>query len=139
MEVGEVNSPIHEQRKRGKYMYTISNIIADINRGCMANNMVEDKFSYRIIFFVNEGNNGSKHYIDTSYGGLRKSLENIIRNHLSLTNSVVIAETTVLKNGKCVCLQSKSYSFNLDEYFRKISVGCNDKNGNIMYGMYAVR
>lgn len=139
MEVGEVNSPIHEQRKRGKYMYTISNIIADINRGCMANNMVEDKFSYRIIFFVNEGNNGSKHYIDTSYGGLRKSLENIIRNHLSLTNSVVIAETTALKNGKAVCLQSKSYSFSLDEYFRKISGGCNDKNGNIMYGRYAVR
>lgn len=120
-------------------MYTVSNIIADINRGCMANNMVEDKFSYRIIFFVNEGNNGSKHYIDTSYGGLRKSLENIIRNHLSLTNSVVIAETTVLKNGKCVCLQSKSYSFSLDEYFRKISGGCNDKNENIMYGRYAVR
>lgn len=120
-------------------MCTISNIIADINRGCMANNMVEDKFSYRIIFFVNEGNNGSKHYIDTLYSDLRKSLENIIRNHLSLTNSVVIAETTALKNGKCVCLQSKAYSFSLDGYFRKISGECRDNSGNAMYGRYAVR
>lgn len=120
-------------------MYTISDIIRDIDRGCLANNMIEDKFLYRIIFFVNEGNNGSKHYIDTLYGGLRKSLENIIRNHLSLTNSVVIAETTVLKNGKCVCLQSKSYSFSLDEYFRKISDECKNNNGSIMYRRCAVR
>ena len=35
-------------------MYTISNIIADIDRGCLSNNMVEDRFSYRIVFFVNE-------------------------------------------------------------------------------------
>lgn len=122
-----------------KYMYTVSDIIRDIDRGCLANNMVEDMFRYRIIFFVNEGNNGSKHYIDTSYGGLRKSLENIIRNHLSLTNSIVIAETTALKNGKCVCLQNRSYSFNLDEYFRKISGGSKDNSGNVMYGRYAVR
>ena len=47
-------------------MYTVSDIIMDINRGCTANNMVEDQFSYRIIFFVNEGNKGSKHYIDTA-------------------------------------------------------------------------
>lgn len=137
--MGRLNSPDHLHRKWGKFMYTVSDVIADINRGCLANNMVEDMFRYRIIFFVNEGNNGSKHYIDTPYSGLRKSLESIIRNHLSLTNSVVIAETTALKNGRAVCLQSKSYSFSLDEYFRKISGGCNDKNGNIMYGMYAVR
>ena len=75
-------------------MYTISNILADIDRGCMAHNMVENRFRYRIIYFVNEGNNGSKHYIDTAYDGLRKSLESIVRSNLSLTNSVVIAETT---------------------------------------------
>lgn len=119
-------------------MYTVSDIIRDIDRGCLANNMVEDKFTYRIIFFVNEGNIGSKHYIDTPYIGLRKSLESIIRNHLSLTNSVVIAETTALKNGKCVCLQSKSYLFNLDEYFRKISGGCTDRNRNGNYNRYAM-
>ena len=101
-------------------MYTISDIFEDINRGCMANNMIEDKFSYRIVFFVNEGNRSSKHYIDTGYNGLRKSLENIIRNYLSLENNIVIAETTVLKGGKCVYLQSKSYSFSLDEYFKRI-------------------
>lgn len=123
-------------------MYTISDIITDINRGCMANNMIEDKFSYRIIFFVNEGNNrSSKHYIDTMYSDLRKSLESIIRNYLTLTNSIVIAQTTVLKNGKCVCLQSKSYSFSLDEYFNRISGNCKSSygNGNIAHGRYAVK
>ena len=120
-------------------MYTVSDILTDINRGCTAHNMVEDRFRYRIIYFVNEGNNSSKYHIDTAYNGLRKSLENIIRSNLSVTNSVVITETTALKNGKCVCLQSKSYSFNLDEYFRKISGGSKDNTGNIMYGRYAVR
>lgn len=102
-------------------MYTVSDIIADIDRGCMANNMVENMFSYRIIFYVNEGNRGTKHYIDSRYADLRKTLENIIRNNLSLTNNLVIAETTVLKNEKCVCLQSKSYSFSLENYFKQIN------------------
>lgn len=121
-------------------MFTVSDIIKDIDRGCMANNMVEDKFSYRIIFFVNEGNKGSKHYIDTMYGELRKCLEDIIREHLSLTNCVVIANTTVRKDGKSVCLQSRSYGFSLDEYFRQVNGECGDngKRGNIMYGRYAV-
>ncbi|MCM1223701.1 MAG: hypothetical protein NC548_55550 [Lachnospiraceae bacterium] len=101
-------------------MVTISDIIADIDRGCMAHNMIEDRFSYRIIFFVNEGDIGSKYYVDTSYKDLRKALENIVRGYLSVTNSIVIAETTVLKGGDCVCLQSRSYSFSLDGYFRQI-------------------
>lgn len=119
-------------------MYTVSDIIADINRGCTANNMVEEMFRYRIIFFVNEGDNGSKYYIDTAYNGLRKSLENIIRNNLSLTNNVVIAETTALKNGKCVCLQSRAYSFSLDGYFRQISGECRDGNRSRNYNRYAM-
>ena len=120
-------------------MFTISDILADIDRGCAANNMIEDCFSYRIIFFVNEGGRGKKYYADTLYGELRKSLESIIRNHLSLTNSVVIANTTVLKNGQCVCLQNRSYSFSLDGYFRQISGEYKDsgRKGNIMYGGYA--
>lgn len=119
-------------------MYTISNILADIDQGCVANNMVEDRFSYRIIFFVNEGNKGSKHYMDTVYSGLRKSLESIIRKHLSLTNSVVIAETTVINNGKCVCLQSRSYSFSLAGYFRQINGEYGDSNRSGKYNRYAV-
>jgi len=120
-------------------MYTVSDIITDINRGCMANNMVEDMFSYRIIFFVNDENKGSKHYIDTIYGDLRKSLESIVRNYLSLTNNIVIAQTTVLNNGKCVCLQSKSYSFSLDEYFKQIGGGSrSNRNENIICGRHAV-
>lgn len=122
-------------------MYTISDIIADINRGCIANNMVEDRFRYRIIFFVNEGDNSSKHYIDTLYDGLRRSLENIIRSNLSVTNNLVIAETTVLMNGKSVCLQSRSYSFSLDGYFKQISGAYQNrnKNGSIMCGRYAAK
>ncbi len=119
-------------------MYTISDIIRDINRGCAANNMIEDKFSYRIIFFINEGDRSCKRYIDTVYGDLRKTLESIIRNYLSLTNSVVIAETTVRKGGECVRLQSQSYAFSLDEYFKRINGDCvmGGRRGN--YNRYAV-
>lgn len=120
-------------------MYTVSDIITDINRGCMANNMVEDKFSYRIIFFVSDGNRSEKHYTDTMYDGLRKSLESIIRNYLSLTNSVVIAEATVLKGGRRVRLQSRPYSFSLDEYFRRIKGECKNSHvyGNAAGGRHA--
>ena len=79
-------------------MYTISDILRDIDRGCTAHNMIEEKFSYRIVYFSNEQEKSTKHYLDTSYSGLRKALENIIRNNLSLTNSIVIAEITVRKN-----------------------------------------
>ena len=40
-------------------------------------------------------------------------MESIIRENLTVTNNVVIADTTVLKRGKCTCLQSKAYSFSL--------------------------
>ena len=121
-------------------MFTISNILEDISRGCMANNMVEDCFSYRIIFFVNEGNKSSKHYIDTVYDNLRKTLEDIIKNHLSLTNRVVIAAVTVRKDGKSVRLQSRSYAFSLEEYFKQISGEYRDsgRRGNTMCNRYAV-
>lgn len=122
-------------------MFTISDIITDIRRGCTANNMIETCFSYRIVFFVNERNGSAKHYINTSYGDLRKSLESIIRDYLSLTNSVVIAETTVLKNGKCVCLLSRSYSFSLDGYFKQISGEYKNYNGNgsVLRSRYVTR
>lgn len=122
-------------------MYTVSDIISDINRGCLANNMVEDRFSYRIVFFVNEGKQSAKYYMDTSYNGLRKALESIIRENLSLTNCVVIAETTVLKHGKCVFLQKRSYPFSLDGYFRQLNGECRDSGRNeaARYGRYAVR
>lgn len=121
-------------------MYTVSDILQDIDRGCLAHNMVEDKFSYRIIFYVNDGNKSEKHYTETSYSGLRKELENIIRGHLSLTNSIVVSNTTALKDGKCVRLQGRAYSFSLDEYFRRIKGECKsgNRNGDIMYG-YAGR
>jgi len=88
-------------------MFTVTDILQDIQRGCMAHNMVEDRFSYRIIFFVNDGNKGAKHYFDTSYSDLRKALENIIRNNLTLTNCIVIAQISVLKGGKSICLLSR--------------------------------
>ena len=120
-------------------MYTISNIIADIDRGCLSNNMVEDRFSYRIVFF--ENGKGIKHYIDTSYDGLRKSLESIIREYLSVTNNIVIAETTALKNGKCVSLLGRSYAFSLEGYFHQIYGRCksDSENRNITYCRYAMQ
>ena len=65
-------------------MFTISDIINDIDRGCLVHNMVEDKFSYRIIFFVNENGKGTKYYADTMYDGLWEALETIIRNYLCM-------------------------------------------------------
>lgn len=122
-------------------MYTISDIISDIDRGCIANNMVEDRFSYRIVFFVNENGKGTKHYIDSKYNDLRGALESIIREHLSVTNNIVIAETTALKNGKCVSLLSRSYVFSLDEYFKRINGEYKDnrQNQSIMLNRYAVQ
>ena len=127
------------QRKVREKMHTVSNIIADIGRGCLSHNMIEDKFSYQITFFVNEGSNGTKHYIDTTYGDLRKTLENIIKGYLTVTNSVVIAQITALKGGRCVSMLSRSYAFSLDEYFCQIYGRCKDdsKNRNIIYGRYA--
>lgn len=141
MENGEETPLTINMRKRGQGMYTVSDIISDINRGCLANNMVEDRFSYRIAFFVNEGNRSAKYYMDTAYNGLRRALESIIRENLSLTNCVVIAETTALKHGKCVFLQKRSYSFSLDGYFRQLSGECRDsgRNGAVRYGRCAVR
>ena len=84
---------------------------------------------------MNEGEKGTKHYTDTSYSNLRKALEGIIRNQLTLTNNIVIAETTALKNGKRVCLQKRSYVFSLDEYFRRLNGEMKDKSrkGNTWY------
>lgn len=122
-------------------MITISDILMDIDRGIVANNMVETEFSYRVVFFVRDGNRSSKHYIDTAYDGLRDTLESIVKQNLSLTNSIIIAAVTVRKGGKSVSLQSRSYGFSLDEYFQRISGECRDngRHGNIMYGRYAVR
>ncbi len=122
-------------------MHTISSILMDIDRGCLANNMVENKFSYRIVYLVNESNSSFKYSIDTPYSGLREALENIIRNNLSLTNSVVISEIIVQKDEDLISLQSGPYSFSLGGYFRQIKGECRDKknNKNIMYSRYAVR
>lgn len=115
-------------------MFTISNIIADIQRGILSHNLDEEYYSYRIIFFVNEGDNGFKHYVNASYSGLRKALEGIVRGHLSVTNSIVIAQTTVLKDGKCICLQNRSYAFSLDEYFKGLCGKKEKKYINSNYG-----
>lgn len=101
-------------------MYTISSVLQNISRGCMIHNLNEDYLSYRIVYFVNENGKGTKYYVNTSYSELREVLENIIRDHLSLSNSVVIAQTTILKNGKCVRLQSRPYTFCLDGYFQQL-------------------
>lgn len=122
-------------------MLTVSDILQDIQRGILANNMNENKFTYRVVFFINDGNKGTKHYIDTTYGNLRKTLENIIRSNLSVTNSIVIAQTTVIKNRQCVSLQSRSYVFCLNEYFDLLTGKgkTGSRRKNIMCNRYVVR
>lgn len=120
----------------GKHMVTISDIMADVERGIQAYNMIEDKFSYRIIYYINFGNKGTKFRVDTSYDGLRKSLENIIRGHLTTENNIVLAAITTRKNGKSVPLLSRSYSFSLGEYFRKI---CEEKENEYLSNNYGRR
>ena len=101
-------------------MFTISSIISDIQRGILANNMIEHAFSYRLVYFVNFGNRGEKHYLDTSYADLRDVLENIIRGNLTTTNSVVLAAVSVRKNGEVISLLSRAYPFSLSGYFEQI-------------------
>lgn len=107
-------------------MFTITNILEDIQRGITANNLNEDYFSYRIVFFVNDVGRGTKFRVDTPYGGLRSALENIIKKNLTTTNCLVIAAVTTLKNEKCISLLSRSYPFSLDGYFKQI-VGKKEK------------
>lgn len=114
-------------------MVTISNILQDINNGILAHNMVETEFSYRLVYFINSGGRGEKHYLDTPYGGLRAALENIIRGNLSTTNSIVISAVTTRKNGETVSLISQSYAFSLDRYFEQIT-GRKEKEYKINYG-----
>lgn len=120
-------------------MVTVSNIIEDINRGITANNLMENMFSYRIICFINFEGKSEKHYVDTQYDGLRAALENIIRKNLTVTNTVVIANATILKNRESVSLLSKAYSFSLNEYFQKICESKEKDNMNSYYGRKKVQ
>lgn len=118
-------------------MYTVSDILIDIQRGIAAHNMVESEFSYRLVYFINFGNRGEKHYIDTRYDGLREALENIIRKNLTTTNTVVLATVTVRKNGEVISLLSRAYAFSLDEYFEQIC--CETKKKDYIYSNYGRR
>ena len=83
-------------------MFTISNILEDVDRGIATHNMVETEFSYRLVYFVNFENGSEKHYIDTRYDGLRIALESVVRENLTATNSIVLAAvTTRRKGGSC--------------------------------------
>lgn len=117
-------------------MITISDVLRDIQRGITANNMIETCFSYRLVYFVNSEGKSEKHYVDTSYDGLRAALENIIHNNLTATNCIVVATVTTLKDGKCIPLLSRSYAFSLNEYFQKI---CETKEKDTINGYYRRR
>ena len=110
-------------------MYTVTDILQDTQRGCALYNMVEDKFSYRLVYFINERNGKStKHYHDSTYNGLRKALENIIRGNLTTTNTIVLADVTTRKSGKTVSLLSRSYGYCLNEYFDRVTERHKDGN-----------
>ena len=133
---GGGQSPPYTERKRGKGMYTVSNIVEDIQRGILAHNMVETCFSYRIVYFVNENGKGTKFCVDTPYGGLRMALENIVKENLTATNSIVISAVTTRKNGETISLLSRAYGFSLSEYFRKI---CEEKEKEYTNSNYGSR
>lgn len=122
-------------------MYTVSSILNDVDRGIMAHNMIENYFSYRVVYFINFENRSEKYCIDTRYDGLRETLENIIRRNLTTINTVVISAVTVRKNGESVSLLNRAYGFNLSEYFRQICEESMERNrsGKISYNRYAVR
>lgn len=101
-------------------MFTISDILQDINRHCAIYNMIENKFSYRLVYFINAENGSEKHCIDVQYDGLRIALENTIRGNLTVTNNIVIAAVTVRKKGEVISLLGRSYGFSLEEYFCQI-------------------
>lgn len=117
-------------------MFTISNIVEDVNHGILANNMIETCFSYRVVYFVNENGKGTKFYVDTLFDGLRVALENIIKENLTTTNTVVVAAVTTLKDGKCVPLLSRSYPFSLDGYFQQL---CGEKEKGYISNNYGRR
>ena len=119
-------------------MFTVSNILEDVDRGILANNMIETCFSYRLVYFVNFENGSEKHYIDTQYDGLRNALENIIKKNLTTTNSIVLAAVTARKSGEIVSLLSRSYPFSLSGYFQQI-VGEKEKDINNNYGRRRVQ
>jgi len=115
-------------------MFTISSIIEDIDRHCMVNNMVEDRFLYRVVYFINTGKRSEKHFIDVSYGSLRKALETIVKGNLTTTNTVVVAAVTALKDRKCVSLLSRAYGFSLEEYFRQLTGKRKNRNNTYSNG-----
>lgn len=124
----------HIWRKRGNRMFTITDILQDIQRRIAAHNMVETEFSYRLVYFVNFENGSEKHYIDTWYDGLRIALESIVKENLTTTNSIVISAVTTRRNGEVVSLLSRSYSFSLSGYFEQI-VGRKEKEyKSVSYG-----
>lgn len=108
--------------------------MSDIDSGILAHNMMENMFSYRLVYFVDSVSGNEKHYIDTRYGGLRQSLENIICGNLTTTNTVVLAAVTVRKNGESVSLLSRSYLFNLDGYFEHIVGKAEKKYKTVSHG-----
>lgn len=117
-------------------MFTISDIVADVESHCIANNMIEDKFSYRIVYFINENGIGKKYYVDMPYNGLRIILENIIKENLTTTNTIVIAAMTTRKRGETVSLLSRSYLFSLEEYFKQLT-GKRKNRSNTYNNRYA--
>lgn len=114
-------------------MNTVADIIKDISRGCTANNMVEDKFVYQVVFYINANGRGSQRTVDCYYRELRRVLEGIIKDNLTLTNNIVIANTVARKNGKWVQLQSKGYYFSLEEYFKLIRGDSQGKRERFSY------
>lgn len=98
-------------------MYTTYEIILDFKRGCLAHNIIEDRFIYRISYYVNRDRVGRKYYCTVSYGEVQQAIVRIIKKHLTWETDVVITGITAKKGTEIIKLLSRSYPFSLEKYF----------------------
>lgn len=101
-------------------MYTTYEIILDFKRGCLAHNIIEDRFIYRISYYVNRDRVGIRHHCTACYGELQQAIVGIIKKHLTWETDVVITGITARKGTETIKLLSRSYPFSLEKYFAYI-------------------
>lgn len=101
-------------------MYTTHEIMLDFKRGCLAYNIIEDRFIYRISYYVNRDRVGRRYYCTVSYDEMQQAIVGIIKKHLTWETDVVISGITAKKGTETMKLLSRSYPFSLETYFAYI-------------------
>ena len=110
-------------------MLTIKEIISDVERGCLANNIVEEKFLYHISYCIKRGEVRKKQYCTADFRGMQQAIAEIIKKNLTLENDIVITDISTNKGAEKIRLLRRSYPFSLEKYFEIIEGRAN--NGKI--------